>query len=141
MYLWWKKTLDEVENSQSISFQVSQELSRVCLAWINLYHTKGADSIILRIMNMKRKRFYLNKIITFNSSNFNKSFFDRKIKVKTDKEKNSMEIPPSGRVSLLILSHKSDKKQMIFIMMKKRLILRRKLEGNRTYMWEYFKCG
>ena len=83
---------------------------------------------------MKRKRFYLNKIITFNSSNFNKSFFDRKIKVKTDKEKNSMEIPPSGRVSLSILSHKSDKKQMIFIMMKKRLILRQKLEGNRTYM-------
>ena len=60
-------------------------------------------------MNMKRKRFYLNKIITFNSSNFNKSFFDRKIKVKTDKEKNSMEIPPSGRVSLLILSQKVTK--------------------------------
>ena len=59
---------------------------------------------------MERKRFYLNKIITFNSSNFDKSFFDRKIKVKLIKKKNSMEIQPSGRVSLLILSHKSDKK-------------------------------
>ena len=83
---------------------------------------------------MERKRFYLNKIITFNSSNFDKSFFDRKIKVKLIKKKNSMEIQPSGRVSLLILSHKSDKKKMIFIMMKERLILRQKLEGNRTYM-------
>ena len=36
---------------------------------------------------MERKRFYLNQIITFNSSNFDKSFFDRKIKVKLIKKK------------------------------------------------------